>query len=391
MARFQNMAGLRSEKALELFNQTVAVKEVGNLNAFVRQHMLEPGDSRDRVDELLHSFDSLNQTHDAIRKAREQLEILTPLVHEVELGNSTRSKLQSQYVERQAFPRLRETMRLDWLAKALVDKLGESSQLEATLQVHDSRLVTVDDSIASLDSSIRQDSAGQRLRELDRELEIVKQERTRIETRREEYSQWAQVLQIAIANNDEEFSHNRSQAQALLGKAQDRILALDEELANLQALNNELKIQKESLQGELESLRKRKSQIPMESLRLREQLALELDVDLNDLPFAGELLRVRSSEKAWEGALERLLHDFSLRLLVPKTLEKRLLAYVDRTHLGRKLVWHVWDPTAVPGLARRESNNDVLPIDKLEIRQEIPQKAWLEHRLRTEYNFVCFD
>ncbi len=36
-----------------------------------------------------------------------------------------------------------------------------------------------------------------------------------------------------------------------------------------------------------------------------------------DLPFAGELIQVRPEEQAWEGAAERLLHNFGLSLLVP--------------------------------------------------------------------------
>ena len=39
--------GIRSEQALELFHQTVSMKSVGNLNDFVRDHMLEPSDATD--------------------------------------------------------------------------------------------------------------------------------------------------------------------------------------------------------------------------------------------------------------------------------------------------------------------------------------------------------
>ena len=41
----RRLLGIRSEQALELFHQTVSMKSVGNLNDFVRDHMLEPSDS----------------------------------------------------------------------------------------------------------------------------------------------------------------------------------------------------------------------------------------------------------------------------------------------------------------------------------------------------------
>ena len=40
----RRLLGVRSEQALELFHQTVSMKSVGNLNDFVRDHMLEPSD-----------------------------------------------------------------------------------------------------------------------------------------------------------------------------------------------------------------------------------------------------------------------------------------------------------------------------------------------------------
>ena len=40
----KRLLGIRSDQALELFHQTVSMKSVGNLNDFVRDHMLEPSD-----------------------------------------------------------------------------------------------------------------------------------------------------------------------------------------------------------------------------------------------------------------------------------------------------------------------------------------------------------
>jgi uncharacterized protein YPO0396 len=43
---------LRSSKALDLINQTVSIKEIGGLNEFVRQHMLERTDSAEKIVQL---------------------------------------------------------------------------------------------------------------------------------------------------------------------------------------------------------------------------------------------------------------------------------------------------------------------------------------------------
>ncbi len=65
---------------MELFHQTVSMKAVDNLNDFVRSHMLEPFDSKAQIDTLVEHFENLTRAHDAVVRARDQLELLGPLV-----------------------------------------------------------------------------------------------------------------------------------------------------------------------------------------------------------------------------------------------------------------------------------------------------------------------
>ncbi len=62
-----------------MFHQTVSMKSVGNLNDFVRDHMLEPSDATDRVRDIIAHFEDLTKAHDAVKRAREQLEALEPI------------------------------------------------------------------------------------------------------------------------------------------------------------------------------------------------------------------------------------------------------------------------------------------------------------------------
>src|SRR5918992_4342915 len=54
---FRRRLGIESEQAMELFGQTVSMKAVDNLNDFVRSHMLEPFDVRERLKALVEHFD----------------------------------------------------------------------------------------------------------------------------------------------------------------------------------------------------------------------------------------------------------------------------------------------------------------------------------------------
>ena len=79
-AWFRRRFGIDNEQALELFHQTVSMKSVGNLTDFVRSHMLEPFDVAPRIAALIAHFDDLNRAHEAVLKAKRQVELLTPLV-----------------------------------------------------------------------------------------------------------------------------------------------------------------------------------------------------------------------------------------------------------------------------------------------------------------------
>ena len=79
-AAFRRRFGLDSEQALELFNQTVSMKSVGNLTEFVRGHMLEAFAVEERIDALIRHFEDLDRAHQAVLKAKAQIDALQPMV-----------------------------------------------------------------------------------------------------------------------------------------------------------------------------------------------------------------------------------------------------------------------------------------------------------------------
>ena len=84
MAHFRREFGIRNDQALDLFHQTVSMKSVGNLTEFVRTHMLEPFPVQERINALIAHFDDLDRAHQAVLKAKAQIEALTPLVADID-------------------------------------------------------------------------------------------------------------------------------------------------------------------------------------------------------------------------------------------------------------------------------------------------------------------
>ena len=142
----------------------------------------------------------------------------------------------------------------------------------------------------------------------------------------------------------------------------------------------------DALAGEIESLKARRSNIPAKQIAMRAALCRALDLDEADMPFAGELLRVREEERDWEGAAERLLRNFGLSLLVPDECYARVAGWVDAKHLGGRLVYF-----RVRGPGRRELpelHRDSL-VRKLSVKPDSAFYDWLEHELTRRFDVAC--
>ncbi|HEV2581267.1 MAG TPA: SbcC/MukB-like Walker B domain-containing protein, partial [Ktedonobacteraceae bacterium] len=185
------------------------------------------------------------------------------------------------------------------------------------------------------------------------------------------------------------FLANAQQATALLSQAAQRIAALTNQRDEQKQRETALAATLRGLAEELASLQQRKSQIPGEDIRLRAMLAETLDIPENELPFIGELLRVRDSARQWEPVIERLLHSFGRQLLVPEQHYHQLSRYVDETNLRGRLIYH-----RIRG-ARTPRNNGTpdraLLFYKLEVKPETEFTNWLTAELIDSYDYACCD
>jgi uncharacterized protein YPO0396 len=142
----------------------------------------------------------------------------------------------------------------------------------------------------------------------------------------------------------------------------------------------------EELTAELASLRRRRSNIPARALLLRERLCRDLGLEEDALPFAGELLQVRPEERAWEGAIERVLQSFGLSMLVGDSDYARVAQWVEGTHLGVKLVYYRVRASTlrVPPQLHADSL-----VRKLAVKPDSSFYQWLDVELAQRFNYAC--
>jgi uncharacterized protein YPO0396 len=104
------------------------------------------------------------------------------------------------------------------------------------------------------------------------------------------------------------------------------------------------------------------------------------------MPFAGELLQVRDDERDWEGATERLLHNFGLSLLVPDDDYASVAEWVDQTQLRGR--WSIFVSVTVHAGELPDLHRDSL-ARKLSVKPDSPYYDWLERELAHRFDVAC--
>lgn len=387
--RFRRAFGLRSEKALDLFNQTVTIKAIGDLNDFIRTHMLERGDVDERIDLLRHNYENLTRSHEAIRRARLQLEQLGPLCDEARERGKRVAEIDRLETLRRTVPAwfasrkrgLLQTRRIE-RGEALAGARGEKAE-------HERRLGELRGRATSLEIAISQDRAGQRIREIENEIRALEPQVAARGREAERVKAAVDALGLGMPVDAVRFEEMRGTARERLAELAAEREGLDREHDDARLEERRLEETLDGLTAELDSLRGRRSQIPERNLRLRGRILADLDLPEGDIPIVGELLTVRDGERRWEGAIERLLHGFALCLLVPEEHYERVSRYIHRTDLKGRVVYH-----RVQAEAAYRPPVEVDPdsvVRKLEVKPDSPLKPWIEQELARHYNLVCCD
>ncbi|HTP49463.1 MAG TPA: SbcC/MukB-like Walker B domain-containing protein [Anaeromyxobacteraceae bacterium] len=384
-AAFRRRFGLANDQALELFHQTVSMKTVGNLTDFVRQHMLQPFPVEERIAALVRHVDDLVRAHDAVLRAKAQIARLEPLVADCDQLSMLRAEMDQ-------VTRAREALSA-WFAQAKVGMLEErAARIEAELARLAARLDDLAERRRRLEGQaedlVREIAAngGERLEQLRREIETLSQERDDRKRRAAQYETLARDAELEPPNDADRFLSNQRSLAVAREETDTALARAQNDLTELEVAFRKQRDERDAVGAELESLRRRRSNIPSRQVNLRTQLCRALDLPEDALPFAGELVQVREDEGAWEGAAERLLRGFGTSLLVSEAHYTAVAEWVDRTHLGDRLVYYRVRP--VRSLRTANTGPDSL-VCKLEVKPDAEHYAWLTAELARRFDYAC--
>ncbi len=386
----QRETGFRS-KAMDIFNQTVAVKDVQRLDLFIRQHMLEQKPWKDRVDRLLGHFMELSEAHRMLVRVRLQDELLRPIV---EAGKKYRARLDEFHAARRRL----DACSLYFASEtvSLLQPLCEQwAQQVAFLKNEITRLDLLQDKlrndIARLQVDI-ENAGGDRLRQLPSLIEQAEQiARVKLTARTRFESQlMAAGIQPQITSPEQfhrAFKKIHTQRAELVEQRK-------ELRQTSEKLNYEIGVLAKQLsedRAELDALQSRRSNLPESLVAIRDSMCRDLKLAVSDVPFSAELIAVDPKDRDWEASIEHVLHGFARSLLVSSEHYARVAGYVDRTRLvdgrgqGQRLVYLRVSVRDEESKDRRPRSDSL--VGKLLFREDHPLSAWVKAELLHRFDF----
>ncbi len=383
--RFMRLLGIDSDMALRLLHKTQSAKNLGDLNAFLRDFMLDKPETFAVADRLVSEFGELNAAHQAVVTARRQVQTLAPARARHE--DMRRLRLERAGLEelRAGMHSYRERLRIGlltaYLATLNVEAEGYAGQLQRQQDVLDNRSAALRDL-----ESRRRAAGGDQIEHLDSEratLEVQRAERLR---RRKQAKDACDKLGWVLPGSPQGFAELLGQARQeidnwqAVGANQEPALVLDRE-------RTEASAKLAGVSQETMSLRRQPSNIPAPMLELRRAIAAAIGVAEAALPFVGELVEVKPDEAPWRGAAERVLHGFALSILVDNEHYNALTQHLNEVNLGRRLVYYRTGSTEAGAPKVLKPGSLVL---KLNVK-DCSHAGWLKAELRQRYDYDCVD
>lgn len=386
----RKVMGMRSEKAHTLFSQTIGLKVLGNLDEFVRLQMLEERDAEAEFQKIKTYFKTLSDAHRAIEKTNKQIELLSPIRDKGMILAKLKADLMLQENHYQIAPlwfaKKSQLLIEAFIAKQVILKTESKTKIDSLKEEIDE----LDGKRIAIAVQIESDEVGRQIGDIEKENKRLTREKEDKENSLKYYNQLAGQLDFQLnPQSPGLFDEQRNLAKERKISANAELSKLDDDLYQAKRSEETLKEQFDNVSNELNILRSQKNNITGSPARIRNELLEFTGASESEIPFVAELIKIKSDAREWEPAIERVIHNFALRLIVPNEYYRQVNQYVNEHDLKGRIIYQRFDKREVsPRIFQQIDENEL--IDKLEFRPST-YTEWVQNEIFGKFNFICTD
>ncbi|MEE8058161.1 MAG: SbcC/MukB-like Walker B domain-containing protein [Pseudomonadales bacterium] len=317
-----------SENAFTLLNRAAGLKQINSIDILFRELVLDDHSAFLRAAEVAAEFDDLAGIHSELEIARQQQQSLQPIADQYEIHQT--------FSEQRLRLKALQSIQSIWYAKHGYALWKQQQQtLAENLQSSERHCIELAEQIGGVEARVNDlrdifmDLGGASIESLDQQIKHQCQIVARSESNAEDYHLITTALQLDTELSRTALINNQNQAQALAEHHQTQLNTRQDEVYQKGAISLNCQEDVNKLTLEIGQIAKSRSNIPGVFLAFQTELSAAMGVELDQIPFAAELLEVKTESSRWRGAIERAIGAHRLRLMVPAGLMTQALAWVN--------------------------------------------------------------
>lgn len=375
-------------KAMNLLARIQAGQQITTVDELYKRMVLEEPDTFATADAVVEHFDELEGTRLRMVTAQRQVRALTPLREaRTRIGDAAERlrliKEIGQFRDDSSPAAMwRTSRRLDLLRAAEEELRSQAVDAESLVATHTAAAEAAEAERDSLIQVLR-NSGGDRLETAERELGAARRRCEQITRTREKVEE--DLIPLGAAVTDEEaFTALVAQGKSALADPEVKA-GVRESYAEARTAASVARDRWNELESEKKATAERTDNIPGELHAARAALAEAAGLSVDELPFVGELVEVRTEFEPWREAFNLALGGFATTLLIDETALPQFRAAINQVRTRIRVPFE----GVQTGQARITCDPRQLP-GRLDYR-DTPFTGWLQDRLDQRFGFVCVD
>ncbi len=320
------------ENAFTLLNRAAGLKQLNSIDEIFRELVLDDHAAFDRANDVANSFDDLTDIHDELEIARLQQRALIPVAEGWQDYQARRQVLADNEALKQVLPIwYAEQAHALWkqyeqalsvrLQKAQTDEKRVEGELQDQQRIVDTH------------RQAYLKAGGANIEQLEARITDWQLIRERCARHLQQYKLLITNLELDDGADIAALKANQAEAQGRLARLQQQLNDAGNQCFADGIAERDAKQQLDALKQELtEVLSRPGSNLPTPFQHFRAELAAQLSLNEEQLPFVAELVQVKESEQVWRGAIERAIGSHRLRVLVPPQQMPQALHWVNQRH-----------------------------------------------------------
>ena len=386
--RLADLFGMRSKKALSLFNQVVGVKVLEDLDEFIRTNMLEELDAESEFLALKDSFNTLMEAKVNIEKVKDQLKYLEPI-------NDFSIKIADYTAQLKTLYHSKETS-VFWFAKKglelanneLIKTTNQFDLLHQELNLLHEKETKLKDQETNLTVQIKSDQIGNQVEQLKNEISQLEKNIQNQQEKRTNYNIICRLFNLSENPDLALFNQNKSDSLLLKESINQEIDKLNDELRNEKNRLEKIISEQKEIEKTLDFLAKNKNNITGNIATIRDEIVQVCHSSKDEIPFVAEL--IKTNNQTFQPAIEKILHQFAHQIIVPEKYTEKVKNYLTENNydaISTILTYKGF--TSLDGLKIETNENHF--VHQLDLKTESIYSKWIKDIIEQKFDLICVE